>query len=206
MKAHEINSFNNFICGWYTEDSKLCEDIIDYHKNSSNKYPGLTGGGYQPVFKKSTDVIFRPDTPTLFNRYITHLVKVFSCYAENYPHVSKAGEWGFSENINIQHYAPGEGFYAWHTERFTSIEPIVSRHMVFMTYLNNVYDEGQTEFFHQKIAIKPERGLTLIWPVDWTFTHRGIPSKTEHKFITTGWINLMKNNISTNANSELTQS
>ena len=102
------------------------------------------------------------------------------------------GNWGFVQNINIQHYAPSEGFYAWHTERTGAAEPMVSRHMVFMTYLNDLDDGGQTEFYHQKLAIKPEKGLTLIWPSDWTFTHRGIPSMTQEKYITTGWINYIQ--------------
>ena len=29
--------------------------------------------------------------------------------------------------------------------------------------------------------------MTLIWPADWTFTHRGVPSPTQEKIITTGW-------------------
>jgi hypothetical protein len=58
-----------------------------------------------------------------------------------------------------------------------------------MTYLNTVTDEGETEFYHQKIKIRPEKGLTLIWGSDWTFLHRGIPSKSQEKFIITGWFN-----------------
>ena len=56
-----------------------------------------------------------------------------------------------------------------------------------MTYLNTVNDGGETEFIYQKLKVKPETGLTLIWGADWTFTHRGITSKTETKYITTGW-------------------
>jgi hypothetical protein len=47
-----------------------------------------------------------------------------------------------------------------------------SRHLVFMTYLNDVDDEGGTEFFHQKLVVQPRKGLTLVWPADWTFMHR----------------------------------
>ena len=39
----------------------------------------------------------------------------------------------------------------------------------------------------KKIKVKPEKGLTLIWPADWTFTHRGIPSPQE-QYIVTGWL------------------
>ena len=52
--------------------------------------------------------------------------------------------------------------------------PSANRHLVFMTYLNDVFDEGGTEFFYQKIKAQPRKGLTLIWPVDWTHLHRGI--------------------------------
>ena len=56
-----------------------------------------------------------------------------------------------------------------------------------MTYLNDVTDGGETEFMYQKLKIKPKKGLTLIWPADWTHTHRGIPSMTQVKYIATGW-------------------
>ena len=57
--------------------------------------------------------------------------------------------------------------------------PSANRHLVFMTYLNDVFDEGGTEFFYQKIKAQPRKGLTLIWPVDWTHLHRGIVSPSE---------------------------
>jgi hypothetical protein len=60
-----------------------------------------------------------------------------------------------------------------------------------MTYLNDVTDQGETEFFHQQIKIKPQKGLTVIWPADWTYTHRGIPSPTQEKFIITGWLSFL---------------
>jgi hypothetical protein len=57
-----------------------------------------------------------------------------------------------------------------------------------MTYLNDVDDGGETFFYYQDLKIKPKKGLTLIWPVDWTHTHCGIVSPTQTKYIVTGWI------------------
>ena len=34
-----------------------------------------------------------------------------------------------------------------------------------------------------------EKGLTLIWPTDFTHTHSGQISKTHEKYIITGWFN-----------------
>ena len=61
-----------------------------------------------------------------------------------------------------------------------------------MTYLNDVSDGGETEFYYQKLKVKPETGLTLIWGSDWTFMHRGITSKTQTKYIATGWLDYIK--------------
>jgi hypothetical protein len=41
------------------------------------------------------------------------------------------------------------------------------------------------------VQVQPEKGLTVIWPADWTFTHRGIVSPTQDKWIVTGWFNFL---------------
>ena len=56
-----------------------------------------------------------------------------------------------------------------------------------MTYLNDVYDGGETEFMFYNLKIKPRKGLTLIWPAGWTHMHRGLPSEKSEKMIVTGW-------------------
>ena len=40
------------------------------------------------------------------------------------------------------------------------------------------------------MAVQPRKGLTVIWPADWTHTHRGVPSPSQDKYIATGWYNL----------------
>ena len=99
--------------------------------------------------------------------------------------------WNFDidEVYNIQHYEKGEGFYSYHCERMSQMPPQILRSLVFMTYLNDVEDGG-TEFLYQKCEVKARKGLTLIWPADWTHTHKGIISQTKEKTIITGWIKL----------------
>jgi len=63
--------------------------------------------------------------------------------------------------------------------------------LTFMTYLNTVIDRGGTEFYYQKLVHEAKTGKTLIWPVDWTHTHRGVVSPTQDKYIITGWFNLV---------------
>ena len=56
-----------------------------------------------------------------------------------------------------------------------------------MTYLNTVPDAG-THFKYQDITTPAEKGLTLIWPPDFTHTHKGEISEKEEKYIITGWL------------------
>jgi hypothetical protein len=100
--------------------------------------------------------------------------------------------WGISEYINIQYNPPGGGFKVWQTERCVADTLQSRRHLVFMTYLNDVTDEGGTEFMHQKITVHASKGKTLIWPVDWTHTHRGIVSPSQEKYVLTGWFSYMQ--------------
>ena len=58
--------------------------------------------------------------------------------------------------------------------------------LVFMTYLNDVSDGG-TRFLNQDIITPAIKGLTLIWPTDWTHTHCGQISQNNIKYIATGW-------------------
>ena len=66
------------------------------------------------------------------------------------------------------------------------IYPDIKRHLVFMTYLNNV-ENGGTDFLYQNYTTKAIKGNTVIWPAAWTHTHKGQISKTEDKYIITGW-------------------
>lgn len=191
---------NNFILQKTMDDVSLCDEIIEYFKSSDNKEPGKIYSTpnrsnvsvVDTNEKRSTDVaiyekhVAGSDT---LKRYIAELQKTVDLYNETYPFANNYGPWSLIETFNIQYYKPNEGFCVWHSERTSPIHPVTTRHLVFMTYLNDVTDGGETEFFHQNLKVKPQKGLTLIWPADWTHTHRGITSPTQEKYIVTGWFN-----------------
>ena len=188
MREHYVNSLDNFIGGWYMDPS-ICDEILEYYNNSDKKFEGFVAATrVDPSIKKSTDVWLNHNIE-LNKKYNILLQSVLEKYIEKYPFCNYFSAFNNLEPSFIQHYKTGEGFYAWHTERTGCNDPFSSRHLVYMTYLNDVSDDGETEFFHQQLKVKPEKGLTLIWPADWTFTHRGIASKSEEKTIVTGWFN-----------------
>lgn len=186
MKSHSINNLDNFIGGWYLEDPAVCDEIIAFHKASANKHEGRIGDGVNKQIKDSVDVYLEKE---ILAKYCNALVKVVDKYVEKYSFCNYYSPWGITERIQIQHYKPAAGYHAWHTERTGVIAPASHRHLVFLTYLNDISDAGETEFFYQKLKVKPEKGLTLVWGTDWMFTHRGIPSPSQDKYIITGWFN-----------------
>jgi hypothetical protein len=190
MRHHEMNDPDNgFIAGFYIEDDALIHRIIDHHSNG-NQIKGQVGtkDGHcvDPTLKDSVDVEL---DGAVFEEYMNALANCFHEYNLLYPESNKTAPYGVLEVVNIQRYdPPAGGYHSWHTERASGHFPSVMRHLVFMTYLNDVEEGGETEWKYQKLRVKPEKGLTVIWPSDWTHTHRGLVAPTETKYIVTGWV------------------
>jgi hypothetical protein len=93
--------------------------------------------------------------------------------------------------FNLQHYAPGEGFKAWHCDWSTAddaTEPI-RRVLAWILYGNDV-DNAGTEFLWQNHHIEAIRGQLAIFPAGMSHVHRGRISPDASKTIATGWINV----------------
>ena len=166
--------------------SEDCKKIINFI-NSSELKPGLMSGGNvkkaNPKIKDSLDTTLNFSDSSLPTKILKNALHFCSQdYIKRNYELQKIQEFGLSDTYNLQKYNPGQGYFKWHFE-----DTIVGkRYLVFMTYLNNVEDGG-TEFKYQNLTTPAKKGLTLIWPVYWTHTHRGQVSNTKTKYITTGW-------------------
>lgn len=92
--------------------------------------------------------------------------------------------------LNLQRYAPGEGFHRWHADWTTdddATEPI-RRVLAWILYCDTVPEAG-TEFHWQDHHEEAERGKLLIFPAGVSHVHRGRVSASHSKTIATGWIN-----------------
>jgi len=184
---HYINQYYPFIRGYYIDNLDVCDKLIQYHTDSDNKKAGSVTSGIKPEVKTSTDCVL--EYCDLSEEYFDELFKCTITYCQEYPHAGTEGPfWNLKQPANIQKYLPGESFKKFHCERSLAT---VTRHLVFLTYLNDLTDGGETEFLYQNLKVKPEKGLTLIFPADWTFTHRGVSSLTQTKYIITGWFDYM---------------
>ncbi|MBD8655114.1 2OG-Fe(II) oxygenase [Oxalobacteraceae sp. CFBP 13730] len=93
--------------------------------------------------------------------------------------------------INLQKYLRGSGgYHHWHSEIYPQNASCESLHRVllWMVYLNDVADGGETEFLYQGRKIAPKQGRLVIAPAGFTHTHRGNVAVSGDKYIATSWI------------------
>lgn len=177
--------------------AECCDALIALFKDADKRKltaPGRTGVHVDKKRKDSTDLhsakvpekLREKYAPTIED-YFSRLAAAHRSYTERfaelqYPKTFEHGVYSF----NIQRYYPGgQAYHAWHYEN--AHPQVAHRILAWMTYLNTVETGGETEFLHQSLKVKPEQGLTLIWPAGFTHTHRGLPHTDGLKFIITGW-------------------
>jgi prolyl 4-hydroxylase len=184
----------NFIGSWIMSPISICDELIAYFELNKNKQKkGVTVAGKNLDDKNSTDIRITPKDMKLpgneiFEGYFHNLYSCYQDYATEWPFLTTFAENLQISSFNLQRYQSGQHFQKLHTER-SSLETL---HRVFawMTYLNDVDQEdgGSTLFSHYDLAIQPRKGLTLIWPAEWTHAHKGNVLKANNKYIITGWM------------------
>ncbi|QGX41501.1 2OG-Fe(II) oxygenase [Permianibacter aggregans] len=93
--------------------------------------------------------------------------------------------------MNLQKYQAGKGgYFHWHSEVYPQDEKCEPLHRVllFMFYLNDVAEGGETEFYYQNLKIAPKAGRMVIAPAGFTHTHRGNMPVSNDKYIATSWV------------------
>jgi hypothetical protein len=183
----ELNesAHNSFIGVWKINPSEdFCNNIVDFFEQSK-EIPKVKVNNSS---KKDTEMCIYDTTNQYINFFKSQILgECYYQYCKKYEYC--IAREVCSSILKIQKYEPNECYQAYHSER-NNLDPMnISRHLVWMMYLNNVEDGGETEFYYQRTKIKPESGKILIWPCDWTHTHRGIVSLTQVKYIMTGWYN-----------------
>ena len=190
-KGRFCEKHTDFIWGDFI-DEKVVEGLHFFWNNQNflEFYAGqvYTGGEtyVDKEYKDSTDLHIPVNLriPEIQN-YMVALQGVLNKYIERFP-FSELSRFEVKEPLSMQSYPVGGGFKQWHTERANSSPGNVYRHLVFMTYLNDVPDGG-TEWYHQDKYVPAKKGYTVIWPSDWTHFHKGRVSNTLEKLIITGW-------------------
>lgn len=90
------------------------------------------------------------------------------------------------EHVRIKRYRAGvdEGFQP----HFDSIDGVANRYLVFLWYLNDVAEGGETEFCDLGVRVSARAGKLLIFPPYWMFQHAGLPPVSNDKYIVSTYL------------------
>lgn len=83
--------------------------------------------------------------------------------------------------LRIKCYRPGvaEKFQL----HFDSINEVADRYLVFLWYLNDVTEGGETEFPDLPMKVAARAGRLLMFPPYWMYQHAGLPPLSGDKYI-----------------------
>ena len=171
---------------------EFCNDVIstfDYHHITNSVWDdgdqfvdGIAGRFNWSLDLQHMNAKLNQDRPERYlnDILITHLDE----YIEVFGHLKRQKFYTLTQKV--QKTPAGGGYHVWHDENTDGGEHS-SRKMVWMVYLNDDFEGGETEFLYYKRRIKPEKGTLIIWPAGLTHAHRGGLVLTNTKYIVTGW-------------------
>lgn len=84
-------------------------------------------------------------------------------------------------DMRIKRYVAGSG--EAFQPHFDAIYEVASRYLVFLWYLNEVTEGGETEFCDLGIKVQARTGRLLMFPPYWMFQHAGRPPLSGDKYI-----------------------
>ena len=175
-----------------------CNKIIELFDKSDRHEAGQLGENILNANMKSCieEYVYSRTKNNYNFHFLSFLLTSKNEYEKKYPFLTYLPIWNLAETYKIQKYKPGEAYFKEHCENDGSFETVPEKKQVkgpckrlltWMIYLNTVKNGGGTDFPTQQKRFKANKGDLLIWPAGWTHPHRGVVSKTEIKYIITGW-------------------
>ena len=179
--------------------SEVCKDFLTLIDNAPKKR--ITDKGEKDVWYVHNTYL--RDSNPLIVLLSKVLVDKTNDYVKRHPQLAKVNAmWNLDDNFCLQKYDPDMGYFIPHAENQGLGDRDKRRMLVWMIYLNTVTDGGGTYFENYDRTLDAVEGRLVIWPAYWTHFHNGIVSKTQTKYIATGWymfneykLSKAKNNI-----------
>lgn len=151
-----------------TGKSKLKQDNSSFLLTDSN------------IINNANPEVHKPILDVIWNQY-------FPLYIEQYPSLETV-EGYYIREMKMQKNSVGQGYHEWHFE--TDTRETSARMFNYQIFLNDVEQGGETEFLYYGVRIKPSKGTLIIYPGQFTHTHRGNPPISNEKYIINGWIEI----------------
>jgi prolyl 4-hydroxylase len=184
MSIMNMNDLKHYIRVYdHNLEASLCQKMIDsFHglerfqrRNGRGLRAGLEHSGWAElnVTKLSDEVfldMFRQIIYTALARYNSDVGLTIAL--PNSAH--------FSDLIMKRYRPGGQDRFQLH---FDAINHVANRYLVFLWYLNDVAQGGETRFPQLDHSIESRAGRLLMFPPYWMYQHEGLPPQLGDKYI-----------------------
>lgn len=188
FEKYEFNGFIGIFENYF--QNAYFQDVISYYDKISDL--SLHQQDTVPKHLKDDEQLYMLDPSvisTLHPQYVNHFLevlwkKIMPVYDSKFSILQE--KTYKVEQIKMKKITPGGGFHQWHYE---ALGEDSKRKIVVQLYMNDIDEAGETEFLYQNTRVVPKKNKLLIWPADWTHTHRGNPPiGSKNKYILTTWL------------------
>lgn len=194
MSKIEYDNFVGVYDGFFSEE--FCDNLIKHFEWCSANNKSWNRPEQESV-KKDESICLNPinaqeisfSHPNI-SQYIGEFNSVFwdvcyNNYLSNYSVLANYDQHTIY-TYKVQKTEPSGGYHVWHSEDGEKSHS--GRIGVYLLYLNDVEEGGETEFLYLSKRVKPKKGRLVIFPSNYPWAHRGNPPLSGTKYIMTGWM------------------
>jgi prolyl 4-hydroxylase len=164
-------------------EAKLCQQMIDsfnnlerFHQQNGREIRlGLSGSAWTELN------VTRMSDPGFLGFFRQQIDRALDTYNRDIGlEIGVPNSPKFADLI-LKRYRPGrdERFQL----HFDSVHDLANRYLVFLWYLNEVAEGGETRFPKLGLSVAPSLGRLLMFPPYWMYQHQGLPPISGDKFI-----------------------
>jgi len=180
--------------GCFTD--KFCDDMIAHYHWCQKNNRSFDRPDSESV-KKDNTCVLNPTSEHGINFSYSNIENFLGefnstfwdvCYADYRKKYSVLDQYERNTiyTYKIQCTKPGGGYHVWHCE--DSGINYSRRIGVYILYLNDVEEGGETEFLYLSKRVKAVKGRLIVFPPNFPWSHRGNAPLTGDKYIMTGWL------------------
>lgn len=170
-------------------DNAWIDDLTKYYHTYNDL--GAFQGRYRPKHLRDDEQLYLLDPVRIhdvhphYSQYFFNILKeqIIPVYMDKFS-ILQAREYT-TKQLKMKRIQEGGGYHEWHYE---SLGSDTTRKIVVQLYMNTIDEGGETEFLYQKKRINARKNRLIMWPADWTHTHRGNTPLKGDKYILTTWL------------------
>jgi hypothetical protein len=189
MPETDLSSLHSYVR--YYDDAiapHFCEQMItEFERASDSHVPN--GRGYHAGITRSTwmELNLTPIADKAFMGFFhAQIDKYLAEYNKSLPLTLAVPSRPTIDDLRIKRYRAGSDDQF--EPHFDAIDVRSQRYLVFLWYLNDVAEGGETEFPDLGIRVQARTGRLLMFPPYWMFQHAGLPPRSNDKYIVSTYL------------------